>query len=160
MKVGKLLLYHGSDQQVNIPEWNHGSRYRDFGHCFYTTHSRAMARDWAEKASLLTPVVNGYAIDFEVVETHNLRIKRFRADAEWAEFVYNNRFNPGYKRPQYDIIVGPVADCGLTEQFSRIETEGLTFADVAPLIKYERYKEMQVCFCSEYAVKLLKRIDL
>lgn len=88
MKIGKLLLYHGSDQQVNIPEWNHGSRYRDFGHCFYTTHSRAMARDWAEKASLLTPVVNGYAIDFEVVETHNLRIKRFRANAEWAEFVY------------------------------------------------------------------------
>jgi hypothetical protein len=56
--------------------------------------------------------------------------------------------------------VGPVADRGLTEQFAKIETEGLTFADVAPLIKYDRYKEMQVCFSSEYAVKLLKRIDL
>ena len=27
-------------------------------------------------------------------------------------------------------------------------------------LQYDRYKEMQVCFSSEYAVKLLKRIDL
>lgn len=160
MKVGKLLLYHGSDQQIDRPEWNHGSRYRDFGQCFYTTHSRAMASNWAEKNFMLHPVVNGYALDFEAAETFNLRIKRFHADAEWAEFIYNNRFNPGFKRPAYDVIVGPVADRGLTEQFAKIETEGLTFADVAPLIKYDRYKEMQVCFSSEYAVKLLKRIDL
>lgn len=119
-----------------------------------------MASNWAEKNFMLHPVVNGYALDFDAAETFNLRIKRFHADAEWAEFIYNNRFNPGFKRPAYDVIVGPVADRGLTEQFAKIETEGLTFADVAPLIKYDRYKEMQVCFSSEYAVKLLKRIDL
>jgi hypothetical protein len=55
MKVGKLLLYHGSDQQIDRPEWNHGSRYRDFGQCFYTTHSRAMASNWAEKNFMLHP---------------------------------------------------------------------------------------------------------
>ena len=55
--------------------------------------------------------------------------------------------------------MGPLADRGLTEQFAKIEAEGLTFAEIAPLINYRRYKEMQVCFCSDYAVKLLKRID-
>ena len=64
MKIGKLLLYHGSNMVVDCPKWNHGSRYRDFGQCFYTTHSREMARDWAEKMSLVNPVVNGYALDF------------------------------------------------------------------------------------------------
>lgn len=159
MKIGKLLLYHGSDQDVRNPLWNHGSRFRDFGQCFYTTHSRQMAKDWADKMSAKHPVVNIYSLDFREVETYNLRIKRFRADAEWAEFIYNNRFNPKYKRPLYDVIVGPIADRGLTEQFARIQTEGLTFADVAPLINYDRYKEMQVCFCSDYAVKLLRQID-
>lgn len=110
--------------------------------------------------SLAHPVVNSYSLDFRQAETYDLRIKRFWADAEWAEFIYNNRFNPSFRRPEYDVIVGPVADRGLTEQFARIETEGLSFADVAPLINYSRYKEMQVCFCSDYAVKLLKRIDL
>lgn len=159
MKIGKLLLYHGSDQKVETPEWNHGSRYRDFGQCFYTSHSRQMAKDWADKMSLLHPVVNSYSLDFREAETCNLRIKRFRANAEWAEFIYNNRFNAAYRRPEYDIIVGPLADRGLTEQFAKIEAEGLTFAEIAPLINYSRYKEMQVCFCSDYAVKLLKRID-
>ncbi|MBR4363716.1 MAG: DUF3990 domain-containing protein [Prevotella sp.] len=160
MKIGKLLLYHGSNMVVDCPKWNHGSRYRDFGQCFYTTHSREMARDWAEKMSLVNPVVNGYALDFRSVETCDLRIKRFRADAEWAEFIYNNRFNSTFCRPEYDIIVGPVADRGLTEQFSRIDNEGLSFDDIAPLINYSRYKDVQICFCSEYSVKLLKRIDL
>lgn len=160
MKTGKLLLYHGSNQVIDVPKWNHGSKFRDFGQCFYTTHSREMARDWAEKSSLVSPVVNSYMLDFRSVETYNLRIKRFRADGEWAEFVYNNRFNAGFRRPGYDIIVGPVADRGLTEQFYKIDNEGLTFSDIATLISYSRYKEMQVCFCSDYAVGLLKRVDL
>ena len=160
MKLGKLLLYHGSNQIVEVPEWNHGSKYRDFGQCFYTTHSRDMARDWAVKQYALYPVVNSYLLDFHSMDTYCLRIKRFNPDAEWAEFVYNNRFNANFTRPVYDIIIGPVADRGLTEQFSKIENEGLNFSDIAPLIIYNRYKDFQVCFCSDYAVGLLKRIEL
>ena len=51
MKVGKLLLYHGSDQQIDRPEWNHGSRYRDFGQCFYTTYDRETAEDRLDEES-------------------------------------------------------------------------------------------------------------
>ena len=160
MKAGKLLLYHGSDQVVDVPEWNHGSRFRDFGHCFYTTHSREMARGWAEKSSVVNPVVNAYLIDFRLLQSCSLKVKRFKADAEWAEFVFNNRFKTDFKRPDYDIIVGPVADRGLTEQFSKIDIEGMTFADVAPHILYTRYKDLQICFCNDYAVGLLKRIDV
>ena len=29
MKIGKLLLYHGSNMVIDSPEWNHGSRFRD-----------------------------------------------------------------------------------------------------------------------------------
>jgi len=160
MKAGKLLLYHGSNQVVDEPEWNHGSKFRDFGQCFYTTHSRAMARDWAEKASLVNPVINAYLLDFKLLQSGNLRVKRFQADAEWAEFVYNNRFKPDFNRPGFDIIVGPVADRGLTEQFSKIDIGDKTFSDVAPEIVYDKYKDLQVCFCTDYAVGLLKRIDL
>ena len=44
-----VVLYHGTDKVLLQPTWNKGSRYRDFGQCFYTTYNRDMAVDWAEK---------------------------------------------------------------------------------------------------------------
>lgn len=158
MKATQLYLYHGTDVVIDAPKWNHGSRYRDFGHCFYTTHSREMATDWAEKRSLLYPVVNCYVVNFKDLQTGTLKVKRFKADAEWAEFIYNNRYNRHYRRPDYDIIIGPVADKGLSEQMAKARREGKTFEEIAPLIQYNRFRDMQVCFCSDYALTLLKRI--
>ena len=38
---------------------------------------------------------------------------------------------------------------------------GITEADFAILgILYTRYKDLQICFCNDYAVGLLKRIDV
>lgn len=88
--------------------------------------------------------------------TADLRIKRFKADAEWAEFVYNNRENARFRRPSYDIIIGPIADRGLSDEFKKVKRGKATFADIAPLIHYDKYKSYQVAFCSE---KALNRIS-
>lgn len=158
MKAAQLYLYHGTDVEIDSPHWNLGSPYRDFGQCFYTTHSRAMATDWATKRSKLYPVVNCYVVNFKDLGSGTLKVKRFRADAEWAEFVYNNRYNRQFRRPDYDIIIGPLADKALSEQLAKARLEGKTFAEIAPHIHYDRFHEMQVCFCSDYALTLLKRI--
>ena len=112
MHISQFVLYHGSDTDVKLPVWNSGSRYRDFGQCFYTTYDRNTAVDGAEKMDAIYPVVNRYALSLRHMQTANLSIKRFQADAEWAQFVYNNRENPRFRRPPYDIIIGPIADRG------------------------------------------------
>lgn len=153
----KNLLYHGSDVIIDNPQWNNGSKRRDFGQCFYTTYSQPMARGWAEKRNKLNPIVNKYVIDLEALESCNLRIKRFEANAEWARFIWSNRQDPDYIRPDYDIIIGPIADRGLSEKFALITNEGKTFEEIAPMIEYTRYKTLQIGFCSEKSLHILKR---
>ncbi len=152
------LLYHGSDIVIDNPQWNNGSKRRDFGQCFYTTYSLPMARGWAKKRCPQKPIVNKYALDLEKLESCNLRIKRFTADAEWARFIWDNRQEPNFTRPDYDIIIGPIADRGLSEKFALIKNEGKSFEDIAPMIEYTRYKTLQIGFCSERALRILNRI--
>lgn len=156
--ASKQYLYHGSDVIIDNPVWDNGSKRRDFGQCFYTTYSQPMARGWAKKRSSQNPVVNKYAVDLEALESCNLHIKRFEANAEWAHFIWSNRQDPHYTRPDYDIIIGPIADRGLSEKFALITSEGKTFEEIAPMIEYTRYKTLQIGFCSEQALRILNKI--
>ena len=90
-----------------------------------------MAKNWANKRFEKDAVLNKYHIDLERLVDGNLKIKRFNADAEWAEFVWRNRYDEKYRRPDYDIIIGPIADFGLKREFIKMRTEGLSFSDVA-----------------------------
>lgn len=157
--MANVYLYHGSGQRIESPRWDLGDEGRDFGRCFYTTYDRRAAKDWANKNFKGNPVVNKYAIDLERLADGGLKIKRFEADAKWAEFVWNNRYNTRFKRPSYDIIIGPLADRGLKEQFMKMRIEGKTFGEIAPLIHYDKFRSMQVCFCSDYAVSMLNLMD-
>lgn len=159
MQISQFVLYHGSDTDVKLPVCDSGSRYRDFGQCFYTTYDRSTAQDWAEKMQALSPVVNKYAFNLKHMPTADLRIKRFQADAEWAEFVYNNRENSRFRRPAYDIIIGPIADRGLSDEFKKVKRGKATFAEIAPLIHYDKYNSYQVAFCSKKALNLLTYLD-
>ena len=65
MQISQFILYHGSDTNVKLPVWYLGSRYRDFGQCFYTTYDRETAEDWADKmntrltlCSRLKPIIS------------------------------------------------------------------------------------------------------
>lgn len=157
--MANVYLYHGSDQRIDKPQWNLGYEGRDFGKCFYMTYDRRTAKDWAKKNFKEKSIVNRYTIDLEQLTDGSLKIKHFKADAQWAEFVWNNRYNTNFKRPKYDVIVGPMADRGLKEQFMKMRTEGKTFEEIAPLIHYDRFRSMQVCFCSDYAISMLNYID-
>lgn len=159
MIISQFVLYHGSDTNVKRPVWNSGSRFRDFGQCFYTTYDRDTAKDWAVKMTALYPVVNKYALNLKSVQTMDLRIKRFQADEEWARFVYENRENSRFKRPAYDIIIGPIADKGLQDEFRKVKSGKASFAEIAPLIHYDRFHSYQVAFCTDRALKLLSYLD-
>ncbi|MDY3266632.1 MAG: DUF3990 domain-containing protein [Phocaeicola sp.] len=157
--MANIFLYHGSNQRIDNPQWNIGSKGRDFGKCFYTTYNKPTAKNWAKKLFGNDAIVNKYAIDLEKLCSGCLNIKRFVADAEWAEFIYNNRYNDKFKRPEYDIIIGPIADKGLKKHFSKIKTENKSFSDIANLIEYNKFKSLQVGFCSNKAINMLNFTD-
>lgn len=156
--MNNVFLFHGTNQDISAPRCDVGSSARDFGKCFYTTYSWRMAKRWAEMNFPSHPVVNKYSLDLEKLSDGNLKIKHFVADADWARFVYENRNNPKFKRPDYDIIIGPIADNNLKKHFMKIKTERLTFEEIAPMINFRRYTSLQVCFCSEYAISILNKL--
>ena len=51
-----------------------------------------------------------------------------------------------------------MADRGLKEQFMKMRMEHLTFAEIAPFIHYDKFKSMQVCFCTPYAISILNHL--
>ena len=51
-----MILYHGSQQIVEIPKFGVGKEYNDYGQGFYCTENIELAKEWA------CPVKNdGYA---------------------------------------------------------------------------------------------------
>ncbi|MCD8123978.1 MAG: DUF3990 domain-containing protein [Lachnospiraceae bacterium] len=56
-----LIIYHGSQQIVEVPEFGVGKKYNDYGPGFYCTENSELAREWA------CPVRNdGYANQYRL----------------------------------------------------------------------------------------------
>lgn len=108
-----MILYHGSNIEVNEPRIIVSNKTLDFGSGFYTTSDIEQASKWAKtKTRRLdngSPIVSVFEYD-EKYSKDNLSIKFFKeADLEWLDFVSKNRKNI-YSGEWYDIVIGPVAD--------------------------------------------------
>lgn len=150
-----VFLYHGSDTKVELPSIEKCSNHRDFGRSFYMTYNKGAAADWARKVDKNSATVNKFAITLEKT-SESLNVKRFRADEEWARFVYNNRYVENFKRPDYDIVIGPIADNGLAEVFSEVDEGRIDFKTAAARIKFHKFHDLQYAFCTERSLNLLK----
>lgn len=42
-----LIIYHGSQQIVEVPQYGIGKEYNDYGRGFYCTESIELAKEWA-----------------------------------------------------------------------------------------------------------------
>lgn len=59
---GDILLYHGSQQIVDVPKYGVGKTYNDYGQGFYCTENIELAKEWA------CPVkVDGYANQYHLM---------------------------------------------------------------------------------------------
>ena len=164
-----MLLYHGSNVEIDLISLEKCRPYKDFGQGFYLTDIETQAFNMARRVSRIyggTPVVNMFEIDDDFTDRSDLKIKCFgnKPSEEWATFVMNNR-NREFKSTsdvlcnldfKYDIVIGPVADDDMAMLFRQYLNEMIDFST---LIKGMTFKETtsQYSFHTDRAISLLKK---
>lgn len=107
-----MILYHGSNVEVNQPRLIKLQRELDFGKGFYTTSDLKQAESWAKRTAKRrasgSAIVSVYEIDNAVFSMLNV-LKFDSSDQKWLKFVTDNRRGiPSTE--SWDIIIGPVAN--------------------------------------------------
>ena len=157
-----MILYHGSNCEIEKIDIAMCKPFKDFGQAFYLTTILVQAREMAKKVADRfggTPCVN--AFDFNDKDMSCLKIKLFdRPDREWAEFVMANR-SRGQKHPadDFDLIIGPVANDDIATLFRTYEIGVITLDELVQGMKSRKLNN-QYAFRSEQAIGLLhKRVS-
>ena len=158
-----MILYHGSNIEIEKIDLQKCRPFKDFGRGFYTTllkdQARAMARRTVRIYREGSPCITEFFLDDAVLEDTRLRIKRFlQPNLEWARFVVSNR-NHAFESidgGKYDIVTGPVANDDITALIN-VYLAGI-LSDEA-LIKELTFRELsdQVSFHTEMAVSCLQK---
>lgn len=120
-----LILYHGSENIVELPEYGKGAKQNDYGRGFYCTENIELAKEWA-CAKQKNGYVNKYEIDLSELKVLNLNNPEYNI-LNWLAFLAANRtywqngsiaeqaknyikenFLPDIS--EYDVIIGYRAD--------------------------------------------------
>lgn len=160
-----MILYHGTNKDIDKINLKIGSAKKDFGQGFYLTPNLTSAKKMAVKKAKKEggkPIVISYEINDNCLTSKELRIKEFpeKASGEWIMFIYANRNaqNAG-KECKYDIIIGPIADDGVALQLTNLRLNLITKEQAAILIR-DKYLDIQYCIKTEKAVEKLKKIRI
>lgn len=163
-----MILYHGSNldiQKIELPKCRPN---KDFGQGFYLTTIREQAIRMAQRVSKMfggNAVLNVYEFDDSILKKNKLNIRKFDSPSiEWAKFVITNRNASRIKNPQednnidnrLDIVIGPIADDDLVLLFRQF-TDGAI--SVETLVEEMKYKKLtnQYSFHTENALKCLTK---
>jgi len=167
-----MILYHGSNIEIEKIDLSKCRPYKDFGRGFYTTSLPEQAWAMAKRTIRIygegTPCVTEFYFDEAILINTRFNIKRFeKPSLEWAKFVVNNRnhnFND-FSSPEcntdgkYEIVTGPVANDDITALMN-VYLAGILSDDA--LIKELTFRELseQVSFHTERAAACLQKTEV
>jgi len=156
-----MILYHGSNIKVSVPDLSHSKPFKDFGKGFYLSDDYQQAWEMAEQKVKQTrkgvPIVNEFQFDESLMHSDELSIKIFSDySEEWANFVLDNR-DKNILQPihQYDIVYGPIADDGVTFQLRRYQGGVISLARLVEELIYAKGITFQYYFGTERALQKL-----
>lgn len=159
-----MKLYHGSNVMIEQPDLSCSKPFKDFGKGFYLS---SVYRQAEERANQMVDMlqkgaqcVTAFEWDEDAALVAGLRIKQFDDYCEeWAEFVLQNR-DRKRQHPihDYDVVIGPIADDGVTYQLRRYTEGDISMKRLIEELKYSKGLTIQYYFGTERALSFLKRL--
>lgn len=159
-----MILYHGSNTEIEKIDLNKCNRFKDFGQAFYLSSDEFQAEEIAKtRADFLggSPIVNCFEFDETILLKGNLKYKHFpHYGIDWAQFVWDNRDE---KREvlfehEFDIVYGPIMNDTIGVQMREFRRKHISLHDFLQGIQYSKGETFQFAFCTERAIKHLRKL--
>ncbi|MBR5982562.1 MAG: DUF3990 domain-containing protein [Bacteroidales bacterium] len=159
-----MILYHGTNQDIESIDLTKSIRHKDFGMGFYLTPDKATAIRMAKKKARIfkgTGTLITYEFDEKAMQS-GLNIKVFpeKACVEWLLFVDANRDRKNDKPiHNYDIVIGPIANDGVVLQLTNYR-EGIYSPEQVAKLLQDRYLDQQYYFGTARALEFLHKTSV
>lgn len=158
-----IVLYHGSNVDIDKIDLSKSKKGKDFGKGFYLNPNFDQAYKMAVRAKNIykegSEIVSTFEFDDTLLTTSELKVKVFPDySKEWADFVVTNRNNKSENSlHSYDIVIGPIADDNVGTQIYRYSRGFIGIDKLIEELKFEE-RAIQYFFGTEKAIKLLNKI--
>lgn len=159
-----MILYHGSNVKIEVPNLEKSKPYKDFGRGFYLSADKNQALRMAEQKTLQLligePIVSEFEFDETLLQSNELKVKIFEDySVEWANFILQNRdVHNQHPIHEYDIVYGPIADDGVTFQLRRYQAGTISIDELVKELQYAKGITFQYFFGTTLALEKLKRL--
>lgn len=106
-----------------------------------------------------SPIVTKFMFEESLLSDGSLKVLTFENPTkEWAEFIFANRErNLGFKH-DYDVVIGPVADDGVSFQLLRYKEGGMSLETLVEKLTYKHLNQ-QYFFGTEKAISKLVAVN-
>lgn len=84
----KKILYHGSENIIEQPDYRIGAKTNDYGRGFYCTEEIELAKEWACK-NQKNGYVNKYELDLSMMNVMDLNSSQYSI-LNWQEGIFGN----------------------------------------------------------------------
>jgi len=153
-----MILYHGSNVEVQNPLIITDEKGRDFGFAFYLTPIKEQAERMARRKRKITRDTKAIVSVFEWNEDKtSYKYKNFSdPNLEWLEMVINCRSDSKYSHG-YDIVEGKIADDSVGETILLVVDGVISKDDALTKLKFQKINS-QIAFCTSASLQSLKFI--
>ena len=158
-----MILYHGSNVEIDSIDFSKSKVGKDFGVGFYLSADEQQAQEMAEKKTLLfggKPTITRYEFDEEAAKADAIAYLRYeKYGTDWGKFVKMNRDNKTrVQLHSYDIVYGPIADDNIGLQMRRIDAGLIDWDNFVKELEFKGGETYQYFFGTEKSLKYLKKI--
>ena len=171
--MSKIILLHGTDHIIEVPDINIGNEHNDYGKGFYCTKAEEMAKEWACKQNT-DGFVNSYELNTDGLKILDLtdgqhtvlnwiaillKYRTFILSSEIAidarDFIIEHySVNIG----DYDVVVGYRADDSYFQYAESFVSNGLPLRSLNKALRLGKLGE-QTVLVSQKAFDQIKFID-
>ena len=162
--IEALSMVCRRNMEIDKPDLSRSKPFKDFGQGFYLSpgyeQAHALAKQKTDQLQSGEPCVTIFELEDQIIKTSDLQIKIFDDYCEeWAQFVLLNR-DRSHTHPAhtYDIVIGPIADDGVTYQLRRYSMGDISMSRLIEELKYAKGLTIQYYFGTEHALSYLKKL--